>query len=339
LRYRSLHSGQISSLPLLILMPHSGCNCKCLMCDIWKGNGQTRQLTLSDIEGLLPGLKSLRTQRVLMSGGEALLNPLFFQFCGLLKTLGIRISLLSTGLLLQRYAERLVACVDEVIVSLDGDPVTHDRIRNVPGAFEKMRLGLLELRRLRPGMHLSGRSVIHRLNFRCWDQIVSSARYLGLDSISFLPADVSSHAFNREQAWGPERQQEILPPVEELNELAQVLEDLVARHPAEFLSGFIAESPARLRQIPAYYQALHGLGPFPYKRCNAPWVSAVIEADGSLRPCFFHAVQGNLREASLSEGINSRTARQFRQDLDVNRDPTCERCVCHLYLSPGTSLG
>ena len=78
-RYRTLQTDVISSLPIVILMPHSACNCRCVMCDIWKENKNLKQLTENDILDLLVSLKKLGTQQVLMSGGEALLNPNFFQ--------------------------------------------------------------------------------------------------------------------------------------------------------------------------------------------------------------------------------------------------------------------
>src|SRR6195952_3951102 len=107
-RYRTLQTDKISILPIAILMPHSSCNCRCVMCDIWKGNHNLRQLDESDMRGLLQTFRKYQTQQVVMSGGEALLNPLFFRFCEILKTLNIKITLLSTGLTLQKHAEMLV---------------------------------------------------------------------------------------------------------------------------------------------------------------------------------------------------------------------------------------
>src|ERR1700710_696636 len=114
-RYRTLQTDKISSLPIVILMPHSSCNCRCVMGDIWKGNNNLKQLTEADIEGLMGTLKKYGTQQVLMSGGEALLNPNFFRFCEILKQQKIRISLLSTGLTLKKNAQQLVKWVDDII--------------------------------------------------------------------------------------------------------------------------------------------------------------------------------------------------------------------------------
>src|ERR1700744_4096257 len=96
-RYRTLKTGVITALPVVILMPHSACNCRCVMCDIWKDNKNLKQLTESDIEGLLDSLEKFNTHQVVMSGGEALLNSNFFRLCEILKSRGIKVSLLTTG--------------------------------------------------------------------------------------------------------------------------------------------------------------------------------------------------------------------------------------------------
>src|SRR5437868_8374100 len=92
-RYRSLQTHKIRALPIVILMPHSACNCRCIMCDIWKDNKNLKQLAESDIEGLMISLKKFGTQQVLMSGGEALLNSNFFRFCEILDRANIKVTL------------------------------------------------------------------------------------------------------------------------------------------------------------------------------------------------------------------------------------------------------
>ncbi|HET6253997.1 MAG TPA: radical SAM protein [Puia sp.] len=337
-RYRTLKTDKITALPIVILMPHSACNCKCVMCDIWKGNHHLRQLTAQDVEGLRESLRRLGTKQILMSGGEALLNPNFFQLCAILKKEGLRITLLSTGLSLGRHADQLLSLVDDIIVSLDGDEAVHDRIRNIPGAFRKLKEGVKLLHSKVPDYRITARTVIHRLNFRSWPAIVRAAVDMGLDQISFLPADVTSEAFNRAEPWDAPRQHQILPAMEELPELSGVIEALIRDRQDLFDNGFIAEAPDKLRKIGEYYSAAYGLNPYPYKKCNAPWVSAVVEADGTVRPCFFHAPLGNIRKRPLGEILNGHAAVEFRKGLDMDENETCKRCVCYLHLSPRAKL-
>ena len=337
-RYRTLQTDVIRALPIVILMPHSACNCQCIMCDIWKDNKNLKQLTENDITGLLSSLKKFGTREVVMSGGEALLNPNFFRFCEILRQQNIKVSLLSTGLSLKRNVDQVLRWVDNIIVSLDGDEELHDRIRNIPNAFQKLREGVRIIKSIEPKFRITARTVIHKLNFRVWNSVIDCAKEMGLDQISFLPADVSSHAFNREVLWNENRQHEILVEQNELSELSVTTETIIENYAGDFESRFIAESPAKLRKIYSYYAAFYHLNPFPYKKCNAPWVSTVIEADGTVRPCFFHEPLGNIRHGSLEGILNSKESVGFRRDLDMDSNPTCVKCVCYLNLPPGTTL-
>lgn len=336
-RYRSLQTHKISALPIAIIMPHSACNCRCVMCDIWKGNKNLKQLTEEDIKGLLASLKALGTRQVVMSGGEALLNPNFFSLCALLKKQNLFITLLSTGLTIKRNAEDILKWVDELIVSLDGDEETHNTIRNIDGAFAKLKEGVQYLKSKKPGFKISARTVIHRLNFRKWTAIIDTAKEIGVDRISFLPADVSSHAFNREVLWTEEKQLDVALHENELSELKKIIDEVIANHEDDFRSCFIAESPQKLNKIFLYYCAIHQLCDLPYKKCNAPWVSAVIEADGTVKPCFFHSSIGNIKTNSLLEILNGEKGMEFRKNLDMNTNETCKRCVCYLNLPPKTN--
>jgi len=303
------------------------------MCDIWKDNKNLKQLTEEDVTGLLSSLKKFNTQEVLMSGGEALLNTNFFRLCRLLKQNRIKVTLLSTGLTIKKHAQQILEFVDNLIVSLDGDEALHDAIRNIPNAFAKLKEGVEYIKSINPNYRITARTVIHRLNFRNWESIINEAKIMGIDRVSFLPADVSSHAFNRQMAWEQPKQHEILISENELPELQQVISAVLARK-EDFTDGFIAESPQKIQDIYNYYAAFYGLNAFPFKKCNAPWVSTVIEADGSVRPCFFMDTIGNIRESSLDSILNSDSAVNFRRTLDMSENPTCVKCVCSLNLPP-----
>jgi sulfatase maturation enzyme AslB (radical SAM superfamily) len=223
-------------------------------------------------------------------------------------------------------------------VSLDGDQALHDSIRNIPGAFNKLKDGVQFIQSMDQKYKITARTVIHRLNFWNWASIIQQAKLIGLDQISFLPADVSSHAFNRQMAWEEPRQNEILLSERELPELKAIIKRIIDEFRNDFINGFIAESPEKLMDIYHYYAAFYGLNPFPFKKCNAPWVSTVVEADGSVRPCFFHDPIGNIRDSSLANILNSAEAINFRKTLDMSTNPTCVKCVCSLNLPPLAKL-
>lgn len=319
-------------------MPHSRCNCRCVMCDIWKGNNNVKQLEESDIEKLLASLHKLNTKMVVMSGGEALMHPNFFRLCEIIKSRKIKITLLSTGLLLKKYANEIIAKTDEVIVSLDGSKEVHDKIRNIPNAFDKLKEGVQELKRLDQNFKVTARCVIQKENFIDFPNIVDAAKEIGLDQISFLTADVTTDAFNRPELWDDQKAGEVKLSRNEISNFKDIIESLISTHSNDFKTNFIAESPDKIRRFYHYYAAYYGASKFPEMKCNAPWVSAVIEADGSVRPCFFHHVIGDVRENSLAEIINSEKSISFRKNLDVSTNPICEKCVCYLNLSPLAKL-
>jgi MoaA/NifB/PqqE/SkfB family radical SAM enzyme len=308
------------------------------MCDIWQANADKRELTREDLERQLPALRSLHVQRVVLSGGEALMHQNLWTLCELLREMDIKITLLSTGLLLKVFAKDVVRWCDEVIVSIDGSRDVHNAIRRVPRGFERMAEGIAALRELRADYPVSARCVLQRNNFRDLPNIVEAAHAIGLDRVSFMSVDVSSTAFNRPQPWDLPRASEVALDGPESEEFAAVVEETIQRYPAEFTSGFVSETPDKLRRLPRYYAALNRQGEFPETLCNAPWVSAVVEADGQVKPCFFHPAMGSIHNQALDEILNAPEAIAFRRDLDVKTNPICKVCVCTLSLGRRTTV-
>lgn len=337
-RYLTLKTNIIHTLPIVILMPHSRCNCRCLMCDIWQANNKKQELSREQLAHHLVTFRTLNVQWVVLSGGEALMHSNLWTLCALLKELDIRISLLSTGLLLKKHAAAVVEWCDDVVVSLDGSPAVHDTVRNVPRAFERLAEGVAALRQIEPSFRITGRCVLQQQNFRDLPNIITTAQSLGLDQISFLAADVSSTAFNRPNPWPDERVAGVALSCQEVAELAQILERTIEQKAADFSSGFIAENPEKLRRLAHYYAAINGDGEFPETFCNAPWVSAVIEADGTVRPCFFHPKLGNIHEQPFDAVLNSPDAIDFRRELNVKTNETCRKCVCTLSLGARAAI-
>ena len=232
----------------------------------------------------------------------------------------------TSGILLDRTASEVARLFSRVIVSLDApsEPL-YQEIRGV-SALTTIERGVARLRRLAPNVGVTARATLHRMNFRELPRLIDHARAMLLDGISFLAADVSSSAFGRTTPGGGAPLG--LSPGETA-EFADLVERTIADYGGDFATGFIAESPDHLRRLPRYYAALHGTVPFPPVSCNAPYMSVVIEADGSVRPCFFHQVVGSVREESL-ETIVTRHLPAFRQTLQMPQNPVCKRCVCSM---------
>lgn len=312
-------------LPMAIFYPTSRCNSRCVSCDWWKHGGED-DLTLAEIDRLAAALENFGTQLVVLSGGEPLLRADLFAAADLFRRRGATLHLLTSGVLLERHAEAVAGRFARVTISLDAtsEPL-YELVRGIP-ALRVVERGVARLKDLAPALPVTARATLHRLNFRELPRLIDEARTLGLDGISFLAADVRSDAFGR---TGAADSAPLVLSRDDIGAFDNEIERVIARYRREFESGFIAESPDKLRRLPRYYAALAGDEPFPDVACNAPWVSIVIEANGSVRPCFFHRALGSVRDTPLAS-IVSRNLREFRQTLSVDSNPVCRRCVCSL---------
>ena len=233
----------LERLPILVLEPHNRCNCRCVMCDIWKRT-EAQEISAAELERHLADIERLGVEWVVFTGGEPLMHSDLFRLSTLLRDRGIRTTILSTGLLLERNAARIVGSMDEVIVSLDGPAKIHDEIRRVPGAFESLAKGVRALHEIAPEFPISARCTVQARNAAHLRATVQAARDLGLRSLSFLAADLSSTAFNRPVEWSADRQSNVAP---ELAELEDEMESLIGEYPGRWIhSGNSRKSCAAL---------------------------------------------------------------------------------------------
>jgi Fe-coproporphyrin III synthase len=326
---RDIEYPRVTQLPVLVLHAHSSCNCRCVMCDIWKTK-DSRSLRPSDLEPHLQSIRRLGVRWIVFSGGEPLLGLEWPQLCSMFRQHQIRLTLLTTGLLLSKYAAQVINSFDDAIVSLDGPEEIHNAIRRVDKAFALLRSGVDAIRQHRPSFAITARTTVQKTNHSHLCETLAAAKQLNLSGISFLAADLTSEAFNRPLAWSADRQHEVALSVDEIGVLEGELESLIGRHDDDIESGYIAESHRKLRRIAAHFRAHLGLGLTESPACNAPWNSAVIETDGTVRPCFFHRPIGNIHRATFEDVINGQDALAFRSGLDISNDPVCKRCVCSL---------
>ncbi len=330
-------AGRIAAMPILLLHVHDHCNCRCVMCDIWQRT-DGKELDLADFARHRESLVRLGVREVVLTGGEALLHRGFEQLCAFLCECGARITLLTTGLLLQKRADAVANGVEEVIVSIDGPEQVHDQVRRVKGAHKLIGRGIEAIRQRKPAMPVNARSTIQKANHSVLRQTVAGAKGLGLDSISFLATDLTSQAFNRDEVWPIVRQDEVALARSEVKALEEEVEALIRENAEDFQTKFIVEPPEKMRRIVRRFKEhLRECAPVA-PMCNAPWVSAVVELDGTVRPCFFHRTIGDLAGKTLEQAINGEEARRFRASLDVEKNPICQRCVCSLNYKKGEVL-
>lgn len=288
------------------------------------------------MQNLLPSLKLLETRVVALSGGEPLLNPEWASIAQLLKAQGHEVWLLTSGLALAKHARRAAELFDAITVSMDGvNPQTYAAIRGLD-AFDKVCDGV-RATALQARVNL--RVTLQRLNFRELPKFVVLAKQLGVRQVSFLAVDIANtHAFGRagDLVGGAD------PALraEELAELEEILTSLERDHTADFQSGFIAESPEKLRRILQYFGAIRGRRAYPEVRCNAPEFSTVIDARARVQPCFFiGAPKGRSSGHDLIAQLDGEPMTALRRDIRDGRRAECKACVCSMWREPGSAAG
>jgi MoaA/NifB/PqqE/SkfB family radical SAM enzyme len=164
---------QIRTMPVVVISPHNQCNCRCVMCDIWRIR-EAKEITLTLLEQQLPSFRELGVRWVVFTGGEPQINPQMIFLAKILRNEGIRVTMLTAGLLLKSHAQSVAANVDDVIVSLDGPPAVHDQIRRVPRAFAQIESGLAALRKFRPEIIVRARCTVQKANHRSLCEVSGS---------------------------------------------------------------------------------------------------------------------------------------------------------------------
>ena len=317
-------------MPLVTLYLTERCNSRCVTCDYWR-HGRI-DMTLERVVSLLPSLRRLETRVALLSGGEPLLNSDWPEMARLLRDNGQKVWLLTAGLALAKHARRVAELFDAVTVSLDGtNPATYAAIRGLD-AFDKVCEGI----RLATdaGASVSVRVTLQRANYSELPLFVDVARQAGAHQVSFLAVDVGNpHAFGRTDDARPD----VALRGDDLVEFERLLGVLETAHADDFQSGFIAESPQKLRRLLQYFTAVNGAGPYPPVRCNAPEFSAVVGVSGRVQPCFF--IPGPPLASvhpELEDSLNSDAMSSLRADIRDQKRPECATCVCSMWRSPAT---
>ena len=324
------------ALPIVILYVTEGCNLRCVTCSY--RDRLANELSLDEIAKLAESLHGCGLKRIVFSGGEPLLRRDFPQICDVFRRYGVKQSLLTNGVLLDRRFDEIKEFLSEIIISVDGvDSQTHNGIRGV----ESLETIIKGIRRClaaprRPAVSI--RTVLQKSNFRQTPAFVDFAKTLGADRISFLPVDVLSGSFGRSTHGGDAIDERlVLTPVETV-EFRQVVFGMMEQYEREFATRFISESPEKMIHIVQYFEALAGLAAFPPTRCNAPMVSAVITSTGNIQPCFFLPAYGNIREDSVRSLLNSSSLQSCRSAVRRQTVERCKTCVCTMYKPPLSAL-
>src|SRR5215207_4476385 len=181
----NLVGNRLRTLPLVVLYLTDGCNSRCVTCDIWRNPRLNMSLEL--VDHIAADFRTLDVRWAVLSGGESMQHPHWPQIARRLREEGARVLLLTNGLLVKKQIEDVIACVDELVVSLDGGTrETYQAIRGVDG-FDLVLEGIRAARA--GGIRVTTRTTVQGANYREIPQIIEAARDADVNTISFLTVD------------------------------------------------------------------------------------------------------------------------------------------------------
>ena len=190
LRAKLFRDFNIKSLPFNYTISVTGrCNSRCSTCNIWKSEPKY-ELTFPEYEKIFKSLGNSPVW-VTLSGGCPFLRKDLPEIAVLLdRTCHPKIINIPTnGIMTKRILSDVRKIVQNVKaqvvinVSIDGIGKEHDKIRGVPGNFDKAMKTFSELRKIRANnFQLGIHTVISRFNYGKIGEIQELAKRLGADS-------------------------------------------------------------------------------------------------------------------------------------------------------------
>jgi MoaA/NifB/PqqE/SkfB family radical SAM enzyme len=351
------------------------CNLRCKMCGQWGDTGifralgastatdgerernrireligLNRQLALSDYVRLLDELAPSRPI-ISLFGGEPLLYPDAVPLIREVKRRGLTCSLITNGWRLEEMAGELVeAGVDSIMVSIDGPPELHDRIRGKRGSFERAAAGVGAVARARdelgcPAPMLLAILPITELNLEDVAPALEALRKLPLDTVNvglrwFVSKDtgaeyekVMSETFGVSgSSWKGfefDGADFAVTRARQLTQLVKLLKGLRRRRFLDSARGrpwisFVPDVPAE--GVPDYFA--DAARTFGHDLCPVAWYFAQVEPDGQVCFCgdFPDYFIGNVRKTSFREIWSGERAGRFRDRLAREPLPICSRC-------------
>lgn len=309
------------ALRLLVMHVSTRCDQTCGHCSIWKQSSLAgKSLTVGERLALIAEARALGATSVLFTGGEPLLCDHIEELSRHAHRIGLNVQIATNGLGLARHATWIGAVVSEVYVSLEGPRAIHDSVRGA-SMFDRLQASLAPLLSSPTRPRVIGRSVLSSRNASFAEHTVAAAREIGLDGLSFLPADTTSGAFGGEPG--------LRTSLELSNEDVIALRaGILALHKRRELGGFVLETGSKLTSMADGFARSPSNAVTP--RCDAPEWSSVIEADGSIRPCFFQPVVLGAPALRLGEARRSPEYAAALSRLGPS-NPICKRCVCPKY--------
>jgi MoaA/NifB/PqqE/SkfB family radical SAM enzyme len=318
-----LRGGLAAPDKVALVLTHR-CNCRCVMCDLWRTGGGANELPAERWISLLDELHSwTRTLRVRFVGGEVLLKAGVYDIIGRAVHLGFTVNLISNGLALQserNYRDLMNTGLRYITFSVDGkDAAIHDRNRGTPGLHNAVSETICRMKRERPAMCVTLVCILMRETVPQLAEYVQWAGELGVDRILFQPLGENLGRAEKRADW--HRDSDLF--VRDLETLEHSIGalHLRGRRQAQI------EMPLRpLREMREYFVRPES---FQIRRghCMLGQTDLQIDPSGILYMCDVeHTAFGHVDDGPVRQTWRSERARAVRLTIRECRRPCASMC-------------
>jgi len=318
-------------LDLVILFVTSACNARCRTCFYWLELNRKGDMTFDEISKLSATMPKFHD--LWLSGGEPFLRKdlanviRLFYTNNNIRDVRIPTNGLPTAQAVQTVAAVLEECPEvqlEIDFSIDGFAETHDRIRAVPGNFEKALKTMAELERIRekaPNLTLYVNSVITSENR---NEIMPLGDYFKQTH------DLDGHYFQIIRGEPKDRSLQAVEPTELQQTYAKILPLNL-----QYISKPSRKKSRLDRVAKAFWKAGYMFSydtqfkNYAYRTkwkmpCTAGQTSIVIDYNADVRVCELRKPIGNLRKFGMDF---SRFWKSVERKMEV-RQVELDQCFC-----------
>jgi MoaA/NifB/PqqE/SkfB family radical SAM enzyme len=305
------------------------CNTTCAMCNIWELKSP-HELSLEQFDAIFSDPVYFRVEYIILAGGEPTLRndlpeiiELMHKHMPRLKKLLIPSNVINRVSIQKQYPRMARYCSEHKIrlslgVSLDGIGETHDKIRGVRGAFNKVMENIAFMKQLQKEtpFNLGVDPTIFSMNIHEMQKLKDLADRLNMP-ITFQIAALADDYYHNTDI-----------------ENALKINNQERTSLAEFLRRQVAES-SLLDSLAYYYaEVVENLEGAPTRGLPCPFADQglLLNPDGSLQYCHNSRPIGNALEKSSNQLYYARENQAYRRSVQKEVCPSC-RMSCLFFVS------
>ena len=293
------------------------CDLKCIHCGFSSGEKRKDELSCHELTSLIDELRSLKCERIQLTGGEPLIRDDWSTIAEHASNLGIEVTLMSNGYKINTsVAKEIKNCgISMVGISIDGLQDSHDWIRNSPNCYKSslQAIGYLNDNEV----PVSVLTTVNRVNI---DELEDLHQILIKHNVISWRLQVPS-LIGRMKCL-----RHLVPTADDIRKVNKFIadsrnDDRIIIIPGDSV-GYFGPHEKTIRDVG---------GDLPYfTGCYAGCLAIAIESNGNVKGCLAlpsALCEGNIRDTSLREIWFSKKTFSYNRKFDISMlEGFCRQC-------------